>query len=121
MEARVTYEDNVELVHLTDKQVKEIKQLFLKISTRYCISTKYIAQQMGAIESKYKVILANKDTEIANIKAEMAIKDTNLMEAKKNTEIMEAKKNTEIMGKNNEIMGKDLEILKLRLEMAERR
>jgi hypothetical protein len=73
------------------------------------------------IEAKYKVMLAEKDTEkanikteIANIKAEMTIKDTNLMEAKKNTEIMEAKKNTEIMGK-------DLEILKLRLEMAERR
>ncbi len=78
---------------------------------------------MGAIEGKYKVILANKDTELANIKAEMAIKDTNLMEAQKNTEIMEAQKNTEIMEaqKNNEIMGKDLEILKLRLEMAERR
>jgi hypothetical protein len=137
MGVKVMYEDNAELVHLTDKQVKEIKQLFLKISTRYCISTKYIAQQMGAIEAKYKVILANKDIELANkdtelanikaemanIKAEMAIKDTNLMEAKKNTEIMEAKKNTEIMEaqKNNEIMGKDLEILKLRLEMAERR
>jgi hypothetical protein len=111
MGVKVTYEDNAELVHLTDKQVKEIKNLFLKISTKYCISTKYIAQQMGVIETKYKVLLAEKDTE-------MAVKDKEMADMK--TDLMEARKDKEIMGKDNEIMRKDMEIMKLRLEIAEK-
>jgi hypothetical protein len=120
MEAKVTYEDNAELVHLTDKQVKEIKNLFLKISQKYCIVTKNVAQQMTVIEAKYKVMLAEKDTEMAIKDKEMADMKTELMEAKKDTELMEARKDNEIMGKDNEIMRKDMEILKLRLEIAEK-
>jgi hypothetical protein len=147
MGVKVTYEDNAELVHLTDKQVKEIKHLFLKISAKYCIATKNVAQQMNVIEAKYKVLLSEKDTEIAYIKTEMANKDTELANkdtelankdtelankdtelANKNTEMANkntemANKNTEIMEakKDKELMGKDIEILKLKLEIAERR
>jgi hypothetical protein len=100
IDVKVTYED---------KQVKEIKHLFLKISQKYCIVTKNVAQQMSVIEAKYEMIIMKKDMEIMEVK-----KDMEIMETRKDNEIMEALK-------NNELMGKDIEILKLRLEMAEKR
>jgi hypothetical protein len=113
MGVKVTYEDNAELVHLTDKQVKEIKQLFLKISQKYCIVTKNIAQQMSVIEAKYEVIIMKKDMELMK-------KDMEIMDVKKDLEL--SKKDMKIMCeyKDNELLRKDLEIMTMKLEMSKK-
>jgi hypothetical protein len=100
MNAHIVHENYKELVSLTDKQLKEAREMYGFIATKFSGDTKLISTEMAAIKHNYEQQLTKKDLEMT---------------------VMKAEKDMEISKMREDLIthSKDLEIANLKIQMAE--